>query len=114
MLQELRIYQVKVGQSATYIDHFAKIGLPIVNKYMFLAGFWQTDIGPLNEILHLWEFKDYDHRTLVRGRLHRDEAWQRDFLPKALELIVGQRNMLLTPTAFSPTFNSGLSASEPT
>jgi hypothetical protein len=31
-------------------------------------------------------------------------------MPKALQLVTEQRNMILQPTSFSPKFNSGLPA----
>lgn len=110
MIQELRIYTVKVGQMAVYLQHFEQVGLPIARRYMFLAGFWTTEYGEINELFHLWDFPDLAQRSEIRARLHSAPDWQRDFLPKALEVIVAQRTVILKPTAFSPPFSSGLIA----
>jgi hypothetical protein len=108
LIQELRIYEIRPGRTREYLEHFEGIGLPIASKYMFLAGFWTSEFGALNEIYHLWDFRDLEHRNRVRAALHSDAKWQSDFMPRALELVAAQRNLILRPTTFSPPFNSGL------
>jgi hypothetical protein len=110
MIQELRIYKIQIGRMPDYLEHFETVGLPIARKYMFLAGFWTVEAGEMNELYHLWDFHDLNHRTQIRAALRADADWQRDFMPKALQLVTEQRNMILQPTSFSPKFNSGLPA----
>jgi hypothetical protein len=112
VIQELRIYEVKVGQVAAYLDAFETLGLPIARKYLNLAGFWTSEFGAQNEVYHLWEFRSLEHRVEARARLHADPDWRATFMPRALELVTRQHNLILKPTRFSPAFNSGLDQSQ--
>ena len=40
-----------------------------------LVGFWHTDIGPLNQILHLWAYDSLQQRADVRARAIEEGVW---------------------------------------
>ena len=40
--------------------------LPKRLEHSRLAAFWTTEIGPLNQVIHVWEYKDVAERTRIR------------------------------------------------
>ncbi len=67
MIYELRTYTLKVRSLPAVLKLFEE-RLEHRLKYSPLAGFWSTDIGPLNQIVHLWPYKDLQERAEVRAR----------------------------------------------
>jgi hypothetical protein len=101
MLYELRMYSVvpgKVGELLTLVENE---GLPIIKEYSKLVGWWSTKVGPLNHVVHLWEYQDAGHREKVRAAQNADPRLAA-YRTKVLALIVNQTNMLLSPARFSP------------
>lgn len=102
MYYDMRTYTFKVGQVPTYLKHFEEIGLPIISKYAKLIGFWHTDIGELNQVIHIWEYESLDHRKVAREALYNDPEWLENFLPLVYPLLEKQENKIMYATNFSP------------
>lgn len=64
-----------------------------------LIGYWITELGGANEVVHVWEYDDYAHRRNVRKALAEDEEWQNKFLKKVSPMWMDQKNsiMMLLP-----------------
>ena len=75
--------------------------LPIREKYSRNVGYWQTEVGQLNEVVHLWVYKDLNERAAARSKALADPDWQA-FLGKALPLLVNMQSTVLIPTPASP------------
>lgn len=103
MIDELRIYTLKVGAMPTYLEAFERIALPIMREYIVVRGFWTVDCGDLNDFYHLSVFADHEERIAKRAALGGDPRWA-DFRSVALDLVLAQRNVILRPTSFSPAF----------
>lgn len=101
MVYELRIYSVQPGKVGELQALFEKEGLPVINEYSKLVGWWSTEVGPLNQVVHLWAYNDHGHREKVRAAQNADPRLV-GYRGKVLALIVSQSNMLLTPASFSP------------
>ena len=65
-----------------------------------MIGYFTTEIGPLNQIVHLWGYDSLDERMRRRAALGGTPEWQA-FLAKVLPLIVTMETKILVPTAFS-------------
>jgi len=103
MIHELRTYTVKPGRAAEYLEKSGSIGRPIRgDRYGKLCGYWSTELGPLNQVVHLWEYADVAARATARAGLARDERWVREYLPVSGPLLDAQENMLLTPFDWAP------------
>jgi hypothetical protein len=72
-------------------------------KYSELAAFWHTEIGPLNQIIHVWPYKDLEERGRIRAAAVKDGAWP----PKTSEFMLSQRSDIMIPFAFSPEMKPG-------
>lgn len=74
MIYEFRTYTLKVGSMGKFEDNFAK-ALPIREKHSKLTACWHTEIGPLNQIIHVWAYEDMKHRAEVRAAAAAEPGW---------------------------------------
>ncbi|WP_252315910.1 NIPSNAP family protein [Sinobaca sp. H24] len=102
MFYEMRTYTVKVGKVNEYLDHFEEVGFPIISKYAKLVGWWYTDIGELNQVIHIWEYESLDVRKEKRKQLYEDKDWTEKFVPKAFDMLEKQESKMLYAASFSP------------
>ncbi len=102
MIYEERIYTIKIGAMAEYLQNYQILGLPVQKQVLgHLIGFWTTEIGGLNKVVHIWGYNDLDERMEKRKALAEHPDWPK-YLNAALPLIIDQENRLLTPASFSP------------
>ena len=102
MFYEMRTYRLKVGALPAYLKLVGEEGLAIQKKYLGeLVGYFSTDIGPLNQIVHIWRFSGLDDRDARRKALLQDDAWQA-FMPRLQAHIEEMECKILCPTSFSP------------
>ncbi|MEW9308954.1 NIPSNAP family protein [Labrys neptuniae] len=102
MIVEERIYKIKPGKLSRYLQLVREEGLAIQQPILGnLIGYFQTEIGPLNHVVHLWGYQDLNDRAERRRRLAADPAWQA-FTAKLTETIDTLENRILIPTGFSP------------
>jgi hypothetical protein len=101
MIYELRTYTLVLGGVPQYEEITKNELLPILADHgLKPVGYWHTEIGPLNELVHLWAYKDLNERQ------QKWAAWGRDprraaIVPRLRALIVSQSNKILTPAEFS-------------
>jgi len=85
MIVEMRTYTTHSGKvpefSKAYQELGADIQIPIQGG---LIGAFTTDIGPLNQVVHMWAYKDLNDRDERRNRLAADPAWGQ-YLGKATD-----------------------------
>ena len=102
MFYEIRTYRLKNGAIPAYLKVVEEEGIAIQKKHLGeLTGYFFSEIGPINEIVHIWGFTSLDDREARRGRLMADPEWQ-GFLPKIRDLIEVADNKIMKPAAFSP------------
>ena len=99
-IYELRTYRTPVGRAGEWLGHFTAI-MPVREKYSKNVALWQTEMGQLNEVVHMWAYRDLNDRVAVRGKLMQDPEWQA-FLAKATPLLVEMKSIVLNPSAHSP------------
>ena len=100
MLIEHRTYTMYPGKTATYLSHLTNEGLAIQLEYLpNPIGYYVTELGTLNQIIHMWGYESLDDRLQRRTRLKQDERWQA-YVGKILPLIHHQESKILMPTSF--------------
>jgi len=103
MIHELRTYTVIPGKLAEYVEKSGSIGRPIRgDRFGKLLGYWSTELGPLNQVVHLWEYADLAARAAARAGLAQDARWVKEYLPVSGPMLETQDNMILTPVAWYP------------
>ena len=105
MIVEQRTYRVKAGSVPAYMRTYQEDGgLELQRKYLGrLIGYFNTEFGPLNEIVHLWAYDDLEDRAKRRAALSADPAWQA-YAPKIFQFIETQESKILRPASFSPQY----------
>ena len=105
MIVEQRTYTCHPGKAGAYIKAYEAEGLAIQRPILGnLVGYFTTDIGVLNQVIHLWAYQDLQDRTVRRTRLLADPGWQ-TYMVKVQPLVLEQENKILIPAPFSPWAN---------
>jgi TRAP-type C4-dicarboxylate transport system permease small subunit len=77
---ECRSYLLKVGATDLYLRLYEAIGYPVQRDYLGEPiGFFFTEVGALNKVMHMWGYDSLDARAERRARLFADPRWL-DFL----------------------------------
>ncbi|HUC63675.1 MAG TPA: NIPSNAP family protein [Alphaproteobacteria bacterium] len=102
MIVEQRTYTIQVGKMKPYVEYFGANGLPIMKRVLgnFL-GFFQADIGELNQAIQLWGYESYADREKRRAALAQEPDWL-EYLRNSPPVILRQENRILLPAPFSP------------
>jgi hypothetical protein len=102
MIYEVRTYDIKPHSLPEVEKRFGE-AYEKRRKYSELAAFWHTEIGPLNQIIHVWPYKDLEERGRIRAAAVKDGAWP----PKTAEFMLSQRSDIMIPFSFSPEMKPG-------
>ena len=110
MIYELRTYTVKPGTTGDMVKAASTVSHGIrKDDYGKLEGYWYTDIGPLNQVMHLWSYPDLNERARLRAALALNPRWGDEYVPLIRPLIVRQDIRLLNGVI---TWNRTLSESK--
>jgi NIPSNAP len=102
MIVEERIYSIETGKMAELIRLYEAEGMAVQKKVLgHMVGYFSTDIGPLNLLVHMWGYKDLNDRARRRARLFKNKQWL-SYVAKVQPLIKTQESRILMPTHFSP------------
>ncbi len=100
MIVEERIYTLKFGKAPEYFRLYEQEGLAVQRPILGnLLGYYSTDIGTLNMVVHLWGYEDHADRSRRRAQLQSDPRW-RAYVPKLAALVERQENRILVPAPF--------------
>lgn len=101
-LYEFRTYTLRPGTVAQFEKNFA-VALPGRVKYSPLSAFWHTEMGPLNQVIHVWEYENLQHRSDVRVQAAKEPGWP----PQSGDMILNMESEIWLPAAFSPALGGG-------
>lgn len=105
MIVEERTYTLQAGKTSSYLAEYAKRGMEPQREHLGdLIGYFTTEIGTLNQVVHLWGYRDLGDRQERRQRLYADARWQ-EYVPTIRQWVVQQENRILVPASFSPVGN---------
>jgi hypothetical protein len=102
MIYEFRTYTLKVGSVAEVEKRFGE-AYEYRKKYSPLAAFLHTEVGPLNQIVHIWGYNDLAERAKVRAEASKEANWP----PKIQEFILHMESEILNPFPFVPDIKPG-------
>ncbi len=102
MIIEERIYTCHCGKAQQYVKAYQREGLAIQRPILgHLVGYFLSDIGDLNQVVHMWAYEDLMDRARRRARLLADPAWK-SYAVKVQPFVLTQQNKILVPAEFSP------------
>jgi NIPSNAP len=97
MIYEARTYRVKPRSLGEVLKRF-ETGYQIRKKRSELAAFFYTEIGPLNQIIHIWPYADLAERAEIRALAAQDDGWP----PAIGEFVERQNAEVFIPSPFTP------------
>lgn len=97
MIHEIRTYDLKPGTQAQFLE---LIGEKIAHRVEFspLVGFFSTEVGPLNRVVHIWQYEDEDARTEIQAKVAEDGDWP----PAVRDFVLKVQSDFYTPAPFLP------------
>jgi len=102
MIYEMRTYTLRPRSLPEVLKRY-EAAYEHRRKYSPLAAFWVPEIGELNQIIHVWPYKDMAERDRIRAESTKDPNWP----PKIQEFIVKQKSEIMVPAPFSPEIQPG-------
>ena len=58
MIVDVRTYTLIPRKTPHYLEKFEKLALPVVKRHgLELMGFYTSQIGALNQVVHLWRYE---------------------------------------------------------
>ena len=96
MIYELRTYTLRPGTIGDMVKAASTVSRDIRgDNYGKLEGYWSTEIGPLNQVMHLWSYSDLNERTRLRAELAKNARWTAEYTPLIRGLLMRQDIRLL-------------------
>jgi hypothetical protein len=102
MIYEMRTYDLRPRTLAEMMNRFGE-AYEKRRKFSELAAFWYTEIGPLNQVVHVWPYRDLEERSRIRAAAVKDGGWP----PKTGEFITAMRSDIMLPWSNSPQLGPG-------
>ena len=77
MYVEERMYRLKIGAVPEYGKVYQELGMHVQLRHLpHMVGYYFTEIGGLNLMVHLWAYDSLDQRDKCRAAMGADPAWQ--------------------------------------
>ncbi len=102
MILDERTYAIHPAHVREYLDIYVAEGMALqVGHLGDLVGWFTTDAGVVNEVVHMWRYADMGDRERRRAAMDADPLWQA-FRARTSGFVQSMRSRILRPTAFSP------------
>ncbi len=97
---DYRTYAAEPGKLGAFLDVYASHALALQTSHLGnCLGWYMSDIGPQNEVLHMWGYRDLNDRQTRRNAMQADPGWAA-YLPKGTGLLSNMENWILRPAPF--------------
>ncbi|AVD90301.1 NIPSNAP family protein [Pseudomonas sp. SWI44] len=104
MYYELRTYTLDPLKLADWLALYQSHALEVQTEHLGkLIGFFTTEFGEANQVVHLWGYTSLDERMQRRKAMAADPRWA-EFSRRNRELgaVLKLQSRVLRPTGFSP------------
>ena len=102
MIYEARSYRIARGKVPEFLGIFGE-SYKTRSAFSQISAMLYTEIGPLNQVIHIWPYADMGERERVRVEAGEDPNWP----PKVSHVIETMQSEIFTPLPFTPTMASG-------
>ncbi len=105
MLYEMRTYTLQVGKMGEAQKLYTELGFPALKKGgqdKHLVGYFVADTGMINQLVHLWMFKDDADRRAHWAAVFANKDFVEGFASKFRPLVMTQEVKLMTAAPWGP------------
>lgn len=102
MIYEIRTYTLKPRSLGEAEKRFGE-AYEYRKKYSPITAFLHTEVGALNQIVHIWGYQDFGERARIRAEASTDANWP----PKIQEFIVHMQAEIVNAFPFIPQVQPG-------
>ncbi len=102
MIFDKRTYTCRPGTIKAQMELYEKYGMGPQTKHLGQPYLWATtEVGDVNQFVHIWRYKDVADRAARRAAMQADPDWQ-VYVKKTAELgaLVKQENCILVGAPF--------------
>jgi len=102
MIFDHRVYTARPNRLPDFLRLYEDVGLPMQRQYLGEPfGFFQSHIGELGRVVHLWKYDSLADREARRDAMEADPAWQA-YRRQVVEAdpLQDMRNQILKPVSF--------------
>ncbi len=96
MIYEFRTYDLKPRSVPEFERRSAEKLKEGRQDYSQLFGFWYTEAGPLNQVVHIWPYEDLNERRDVRAEVTAKGVWP----PNNTEFVLNMQSDIFLPAPF--------------
>ncbi|HWK74477.1 MAG TPA: NIPSNAP family protein [Povalibacter sp.] len=105
MFVDHRTYTIPHGRMKEYLQRYESVGLALQRRYLgHHIGCYVSEIGALEQVIHMWGFASMADREARRERMDQDPEWQA-FRQMIAGTFSAQETKILRATSFSPQMN---------
>lgn len=104
MIFDLRTYTMVPGRLKAFLELYEREGLPVQRRHQGdPVGYFTTEIGTNNQVVHLWAYENFADREKRRAALDADPEWAAYRAKSgAAGNVQHQENKILKSVKFSP------------
>jgi hypothetical protein len=100
MYVEERMYTLQIGKAAEYFRNYEEFGMKVQLKHLpNMVGYYVTEVGELNKVIHLWAYDDLNERDRRRAAMQADPEWQA-YLVKNRPFMLSQETRIMKCAPF--------------
>ena len=100
MYVEERMYTLQAGKADEYFKNYEEFGLKVQAKYLpNMVGYYKSEIGELNLVVHLWAYEDLNDRERRRAAMWADPDWQ-VYVMKNRPFMISQKTRIMKCAPF--------------
>jgi len=100
MYVEERMYTLQVGSAPQYFRNYEEFGMKVQLRHLpHMVGYYVTESGPLNLVVHLWAYDSLDQRDRCRAAMTADPDWQA-YLAKNRPFMISQETRIMKCAPF--------------
>jgi len=76
MIVDQRTYTIQIGMLRDFLALYAAEGLAVQTEHLGPPlGYFTTEVGDVNQVVHLWQYTDMADRERRRAQLEADHRW---------------------------------------
>ncbi|HEY3306811.1 MAG TPA: NIPSNAP family protein, partial [Candidatus Binatia bacterium] len=74
MIIEMRTYLLRPGTVPNFMQRFEE-GLTARQQFSKLGGIWHSEVGTLNQVVHVWPYESFEARERIGQEARKTGKW---------------------------------------